>query len=81
VCGISGFLGWGRQPADEGIARRMTATLRHRGPDDEGYYVAGPVALGHRRLRVIDLATGRQPLSNEDGTVWAMLNGEIYNYR
>ncbi|HEY3099454.1 MAG TPA: asparagine synthase (glutamine-hydrolyzing) [Methylomirabilota bacterium] len=81
MCGISGFLGWGRQPADEGIARRMTATLRHRGPDDEGYYVAGPVALGHRRLRVIDLATGRQPLSNEDGTVWAMLNGEIYNYR
>src|SRR5689334_21515754 len=59
----------------------MTATLHHRGPDDDGYYVDGPVALGHRRLRVIDLAGGRQPLSNEDGTVWAMLNGELYNYR
>jgi len=80
VCGISGFLGWGRQPADEQIARRMTATLRHRGPDDEGYYVDGPVALGHRRLRVIAPESGRQPLSNEDGSVWAILNGEIYNY-
>src|SRR5205823_964192 len=77
VCGISGFLGWGRQPADEQIARRMTATLRHRGPDDEGYYVDGPVALGHRRLRVIAPESGRQPLSNEDGSVWAILNAEL----
>ena len=59
----------------------MTATLAHRGPDDEGYHVAGPVALGHRRLRIIDLATGQQPIANETGTVHAMLNGEIYNYR
>jgi asparagine synthase (glutamine-hydrolysing) len=59
----------------------MTTTLAHRGPDDEGYYVAGPVALGHRRLQIIDLATGRQPIANETGTVVAMLNGEIYNYR
>ena len=59
----------------------MSATLRHRGPDDEGYYVDGPVALGHRRLQIIDLATGRQPIANETGTVHAMLNGEIYNYR
>ncbi|PYO17519.1 MAG: hypothetical protein DMD85_23320 [Candidatus Rokuibacteriota bacterium] len=80
MCGISGFLGWGGQPADEQIARRMTATLRHRGPDDEGYYVDGPVALGHRRLRVIAPESGRQPLSNEDGSVWAILNGEIYNW-
>lgn len=80
MCGISGFLSSGGQPADSQIVRRMTATLRHRGPDDDGYHVDGPVALGHRRLRVIDLETGRQPLSNEDGTVWAMLNGEIYNY-
>jgi asparagine synthase (glutamine-hydrolysing) len=81
MCGISGFVGWGREAADVAILRRMTATLHHRGPDDDGYYVDGPVALGHRRLRVIDLAGGRQPLSNEDGTVWAMLNGELYNYR
>src|SRR5262245_66582445 len=59
----------------------MTATLRHRGPDDEGYRVEGPVALGHRRLQIIDLATGQQPIANETGTVHAMLNGEIYNYR
>jgi asparagine synthase (glutamine-hydrolysing) len=59
----------------------MTSTLRHRGPDDEGYYVEGPVALGHRRLNIIDLATGRQPIANESRTVHAMLNGEIYNYR
>src|SRR5215475_9665533 len=59
----------------------MSATLRHRGPDDEGYYVNGPVALGHRRLAIIDLATGRQPIANETGTVHAVLNGEIYNYR
>jgi len=59
----------------------MTATLAHRGPDDEGYHVDGPVAFGHRRLQIIDLATGRQPIGNETGTVHAMLNGEIYNYR
>jgi asparagine synthase (glutamine-hydrolysing) len=59
----------------------MTATLRHRGPDDEGYYVDGPVALGHRRLTIIDLTTGHQPIANETGTVHAILNGEIYNYR
>ena len=80
MCGISGFVGPGHERADASIVRRMTATLRHRGPDDEGYYVSGPVAFGHRRLCIIDLETGHQPLSNEDGTVWAMLNGEIYNY-
>src|SRR5262249_20784466 len=52
----------------------------HRGPDDEGYYAKGPVALGQRRLSIIDLETGHQPVSNEDATVWAMLNGEIYNH-
>src|SRR6266571_2723260 len=58
----------------------MTAMLRHRGPDDEGFYVAGPVALGHRRLRIIDLETGRQPIANETGSVQVVLNGEIYNF-
>ncbi len=67
--------------AECAIVRRMTATLRHRGPDDEGYHVDGPVALGHRRLQIIDLTTGHQPIANETGTVHAMLNGEIYNYR
>jgi asparagine synthase (glutamine-hydrolysing) len=81
MCGLSGFVSLDRRPADPAIVRRMTATLRHRGPDDEGYYVDGPVALGHRRLNIIDLATGHQPVANESGTVHAMLNGEIYNYR
>ena len=81
MCGLSGFVSLTHRPADEAVVRRMTATLRHRGPDDEGYYVEGPVALGHRRLNIIDLATGRQPIANETGTVHAMLNGEIYNYR
>jgi asparagine synthase (glutamine-hydrolysing) len=81
MCGLSGFVCLDQRPADPAIVRRMTATLRHRGPDDEGYYVDGPVALGHRRLTIIDLATGHQPIANETGTVHAMLNGEIYNYR
>jgi asparagine synthase (glutamine-hydrolysing) len=59
----------------------MMETIRHRGPDDEGVYVSGPVGLGHRRLSIIDLNTGQQPISNEDGTVWVVFNGEIYNYK
>jgi len=59
----------------------MADTLYHRGPDDEGFYVSGPVGLGFRRLSIIDLASGHQPLSNEDGTVWIVFNGEIYNYQ
>jgi asparagine synthase (glutamine-hydrolysing) len=80
VCGISGFLSLADQRADPDIVRRMTAKLRHRGPDDEGFYVAGPVALGHRRLRIIDLETGQQPIANETATVQVVLNGEIYNF-
>lgn len=81
MCGLSGFVSLEQRTADPDIVRRMTATLRHRGPDDEGYYVNGPVALGHRRLTIIDLATGHQPIANETGTVHAILNGEIYNYQ
>ncbi len=80
MCGISGCLSLAGERADAGIIRRMTATLRHRGPDDEGFYVEGPVALGHRRLRIIDLETGRQPIANETGSVHVILNGEIYNF-
>jgi asparagine synthase (glutamine-hydrolysing) len=81
MCGLSGFVSLDHRPADPAIVRKMAGTLRHRGPDDEGYYVDGPVALGFRRLTIIDLATGHQPIANETGTVHAMLNGEIYNYR
>ena len=63
------------------LVRAMADTIAHRGPDDEGYYMSGPLGLGFRRLSIIDLATGHQPLSNEDGTVWIVFNGEIYNYQ
>jgi asparagine synthase (glutamine-hydrolysing) len=59
----------------------MADTIHHRGSDDEGYYVSGPVGLGIRLLSIIDLQSGHQPLSNENGTVWIVFNGEIYNYR
>src|SRR5271155_2261293 len=59
----------------------MADAIKHRGPDDEGYYCSGPVGLGFRRLSIIDLNTGHQPISNEDGTVWIVFNGEIYNYQ
>jgi asparagine synthase (glutamine-hydrolysing) len=81
MCGLSGFVALDQRRADPALVRRMTSTLRHRGPDDEGYYVDGPVALGHRRLQIIDLATGHQPIANETGTIHAILNGEIYNFR
>lgn len=81
MCGIAGILGTDRAPVDPALLARMTDALRHRGPDDEGHYCAGPIGLGQRRLSIIDLATGHQPLSNEDGSVWVVFNGEIYNYR
>jgi asparagine synthase (glutamine-hydrolysing) len=59
----------------------MCASLAHRGPDDEGFYLSREAGLGMRRLSIIDLSTGRQPVANEDGTVWTVMNGEIYNYR
>jgi asparagine synthase (glutamine-hydrolysing) len=76
MCGICGF-NW----ADAPLVERMKALLVHRGPDDHGSYVADGVSLGHRRLSIVDLSeSGRQPLSNEDGTVWITFNGEIYNH-
>ncbi len=63
------------------LVSAMAATIRHRGPDDEGSYVSGPIGLGFRRLSIIDLQSGHQPLSNENGTVWIVFNGEIYNYQ
>ena len=79
MCGIAGFVNHAGQPADRGIVARMTATLAHRGPDGEGFYCEGPVALGHRRLSIIDVAGGAQPMSNEDDTIWITYNGELYN--
>ncbi len=82
MCGICGFYQYGATgPGDETVLRRMMGAIRHRGPDDEGAFLSGPAALGNRRLSIIDLATGRQPISNETGSVTVVFNGEIYNYR
>ena len=82
MCGIAGKLNTDRtKQVEPGLIRAMCQTIFHRGPDDEGIYVDGPVGLGMRRLSIIDLAGGHQPISNEDGTVWVVFNGEIYNYR
>ena len=81
MCGIAGIVGSDRSyVADGADIRRMCHTITHRGPDDEGVYVAGPVGLGMRRLSIIDLSTGCQPIHNEDRTVWIVFNGEIYNF-
>ncbi|MBK9120622.1 MAG: asparagine synthase (glutamine-hydrolyzing) [Phycisphaerales bacterium] len=81
MCGIAGIVRWqGARPAPDEI-ERMTAALAHRGPDGAGTLLRGPIALGHRRLSIIDLATGCQPMGNEDGQVQITFNGEIYNYR
>ena len=82
MCGIAGFAGSladGPDAADR--LRRMCDAIRHRGPDDSGYHVAPGVALGMRRLSIIDVAGGHQPMTNEDGTVHVVFNGEIYNYQ
>ena len=79
MCGIAGFVNRAGLDADRGIVERMTATLAHRGPDGDGIYCDWPVALGHRRLSIIDVAGGAQPMSNEDGSIWVSYNGELYN--
>jgi asparagine synthase (glutamine-hydrolysing) len=81
MCGICGFF----EPRDGRLAQRATLkamadTISHRGPDDEGFYTCGSLGLAHRRLSIIDLEGGHQPLSNEDDTVWIVFNGEIYNF-
>src|SRR5512138_393549 len=81
MCGISGFMYFDDKPAEENLIRGMSEVLRHRGPDEGGVHVGRCAALGHQRLSIIDLSSGQQPLSNEDGTVWISFNGEIYNYR
>ena len=82
MCGICGILFNDRnRRAEKSVLKQMCDTMIHRGPDDEGQAVLGPVGLGMRRLSIIDLTTGHQPLSNEDGSVWIVFNGEIYNYR
>ena len=80
MCGIAGYLSFTGKASLE-TARAMCAQIRHRGPDDEGFHVDGECAIGMRRLSIIDLAGGHQPISNEDASVWVVFNGEIYSYQ
>src|SRR5690349_21227948 len=82
MCGIAGYINIDkRERVDAAILEAMCSTMIHRGPDDQGVYVDGPVGFGRRRLSIIDLDTGHQPISNEKKRIWVVLNGEIYNYR
>lgn len=76
MCGICGFINF----REDALIEKMTQALLHRGPDEAGFYKEETVSLGHRRLSIIDLKSGKQPIHNEDSSVWVILNGEIYNY-
>ena len=81
MCGICGQHNFGTgAPVRRADVERMTGTIVHRGPDDEGYFVEGPLGLGMRRLSIIDLAGGQQPMSDAERTVQVIFNGEIYNF-
>ncbi|MBI4526167.1 MAG: asparagine synthase (glutamine-hydrolyzing) [Deltaproteobacteria bacterium] len=81
MCGIAGILTLDGRPVDRDQVQRMCDSIVHRGPDDEGLYFGAGVGLGMRRLSIIDLKTGHQPISNEDGSIWVVFNGEIYNFK
>ena len=82
MCGICGTVNYGTDaPAEERTVRAMAAAMIHRGPDDDGFHLDREVALGMRRLSIIDLAGGAQPIANERGSIWVVSNGEIYNFR
>jgi len=83
MCGIVGTLNYGQSdaPVSPELIARMCSLILHRGPDDSGMYVDGPVGLGMRRLSIIDVAGGHQPLCNEDESIWLVYNGEIYNFK
>src|SRR5436189_2817576 len=81
MCGIAGLLSLGDKPVFEEEIQSMCDAMVHRGPDDAGYYVRDGIALGMRRLSIIDLSTGHQPVHNEDRSIWVVFNGEIYNFK
>ena len=82
MCGIAGQFNFlRREPVERETIVRMARSIAHRGPDDEGYFISGPVGLGFRRLSIIDLAGGHQPMSDAAEKVWVIFNGEIYNYK
>src|SRR5579875_2821811 len=79
MCGIAGFVSTDTRD-QRSILERMTSTIAHRGPDGYGFHFDGPAALGHRRLSIIDVAGGGQPMTNESGDIWLTYNGEIFNH-
>ena len=82
MCGICGKVVLDELRQDDlSILHRMMSVMQYRGPDDEGTYTSQKVLLGHRRLSIIDLNTGKQPISNEDKSIWVVFNGEIFNYK
>ncbi|HEY0762090.1 MAG TPA: asparagine synthase (glutamine-hydrolyzing) [Pyrinomonadaceae bacterium] len=80
MCGIVGIVRNDGKPVDEQLLARMNDAIRHRGPDEDGFYINGSVGLAMRRLAIIDLKSGQQPIHNQDRTSWIVFNGEIYNY-
>ncbi|HDO51908.1 MAG TPA: hypothetical protein ENH05_04135 [Rhizobiales bacterium] len=80
MCGIAGIVHFEQGIADGALLRSMTQAVLHRGPDADGLYLNGSVGLGHRRLSIIDLSSGQQPMSSQDGNLCIVFNGEIYNY-
>src|ERR1044071_3281972 len=80
MCGIAGLVRFDGRPVLETDVRAMCRMMAHRGPDEEVVFLGAGVGMGMRRLSIIDLDGGQQPVSNEDGTVWVVFNGEIYNY-
>src|SRR6188768_3034067 len=81
MCGIAGIMSLSDKPVRVEEVRSMCDAMIHRGPDDEGFHVSPGIGIGMRRLSIIDLETGQQPVSNEDGTIWVVFNGEIYNFK
>src|SRR3990172_9107282 len=82
MCGIVGVVDLRGQPLEHETLRRMTDAVKHRGPDGEGVWLAGPIGLGHRRLAIIDLSpAGRQPMVAADGSLAITYNGKVYNFR
>ena len=80
MCGIAGVVTSGPESLDADRVMSMTAMLNHRGPDEGGLHVEPRAVLGHTRLSIVDLAGGRQPMSNDDGSLWITFNGEIFNH-
>jgi asparagine synthase (glutamine-hydrolysing) len=80
MCGIAGIINFTETAVDEALLRSMCESIAYRGPDDEGFLLDHNIGLGHKRLSIIDLASGHQPLCNEDESIWIVYNGEVYNY-